>query len=487
MLRRLPLSRIRLLFLIIFIEGYVVLASELIAIRQLIPFVGSGTETIAIIISAVLLPLAVGYHAGGKAFSRAWARREASRGAPPSVRRVLLRNVLLSLVILAFGLSYPFLEVFFGLLTAFGITNRLAQTFTYSAIFLVTPVFLLGQTVPLVSQCFPRVRLSEITGKMLFFSTAGSFLGSVFSTIVLMSLFGVHYTTIVTLGLLALLGMLLLRRIRSYEALILVLVFAFALSLNSGRFLSSLGIVSNNQYNTIAVQELPQEKARLMVVNRSASSKIAESPEKQFPYMRYIEDRFIAPLRKDGPPRDILVIGAGGFTAGLEDEKNRYVYVDIDPAMKRVAEKHFLKRPLTANKRFAAESARAFLKGHTGRYDLILLDAYTNMISLPMEATTREFLRDVKKVLKPGGAVVANVISSPDFRDRFTLRYDNTFRAVFPHASRQIIGDFNPWDEKPGSANGRGVNNVLYLYFDRPGLDDATVYSDDRNTYSLDR
>jgi hypothetical protein len=38
------MSKTRLFFLVILIEGYVVLACELLAIRQLIPFVGSGTE-----------------------------------------------------------------------------------------------------------------------------------------------------------------------------------------------------------------------------------------------------------------------------------------------------------------------------------------------------------------------------------------------------------------------------------------------------------
>ena len=42
------------------IEGYVVLAVELLAIRQLTPYVGNATDTVAIVIAAVLLPLAFG-------------------------------------------------------------------------------------------------------------------------------------------------------------------------------------------------------------------------------------------------------------------------------------------------------------------------------------------------------------------------------------------------------------------------------------------
>jgi hypothetical protein len=116
-----------LLFLIILVEGYVVLACELLAIRQLIPFVGSGTEVIAIIISAVLLPLAIGYHRGGQAFASQYRTRRKQGKTPLTVRRLLLKNILSALFLLAFGLSYPFLELFFGTLTVAGFTNRIVQ------------------------------------------------------------------------------------------------------------------------------------------------------------------------------------------------------------------------------------------------------------------------------------------------------------------------------------------------------------------------
>ena len=53
------------LFAVILLEGFVVLAFELLAIRQLIPFVGSSTDVVAIVIGAVLMPLSFGYYSGG--------------------------------------------------------------------------------------------------------------------------------------------------------------------------------------------------------------------------------------------------------------------------------------------------------------------------------------------------------------------------------------------------------------------------------------
>jgi hypothetical protein len=477
------MNKVFLLFLIILIEGYVVLACELLAIRQLIPFVGSGTETISIVISAVLLPLAIGYHWGGKAYSRAWQKHGKRGKKQLSIRKLLVRNILSAMGILTLGLSYLFMEMFFAVMITLGIEHRLPQTALYTGIFLVYPVFLLGQTVPLISNYFSRQRLSEITGKMLFFSTAGSFLGSVFSTIVLMTFIGVHYTVIVTLGLLTLLCLLLTNRKMLYESFLCTVMFLTVYFLNNGDTFSQLHIVSNNAYNTIRVLDLPEEEAKVLNINQSTSSKIAKDRRNMFDYLRYIQNHLIDGLPQDDAPHDILVIGAGGFTVGIDDTVNHYVFIDIDKDLKKVSEEHFLPEPLTPNKKFVAASAREFVRRDKNLYDLIILDAYTNIMSIPMEAVTRDFLVDVKKRLKPGGIVAANVIMNPTFRDKFSVRYHNTFTSVFPTFTRQVIGGMDAW----GIAGNKKLNNVIYLYFNHDLVEDRTVYTDDKNTYSLDR
>ena len=64
------------------IEGYAVLAVELIAIRQLTPYVGNATDTVAIVIAAVLLPLAFGYEAGGRAGFALGTKQACAAGSP---------------------------------------------------------------------------------------------------------------------------------------------------------------------------------------------------------------------------------------------------------------------------------------------------------------------------------------------------------------------------------------------------------------------
>lgn len=150
------------LYLIIFLEGYVVLATELLAIRQLIPFVGGGTETVAIIIAAVLMPLAFGYYLGGR------YRAKNGRSGIITIREKLIRNIINSSVFLVIGLSYVFLELFFVGLHGIGMHHRVLQTFIYSLLFLAAPIFMLGQTVPLISISLCVKTFPNLPGKYFF-------------------------------------------------------------------------------------------------------------------------------------------------------------------------------------------------------------------------------------------------------------------------------------------------------------------------------
>jgi predicted membrane-bound spermidine synthase len=450
------------------IEGYAVLAVELLAIRQLTPYVGNATDTVAIVIAAVLLPLAFGYEAGGRA--------DFAPGDEAGIRRRLTRNLLLASLVLSFGLSHPFLAAFFQILDGIGLTHRLVQAAVHTSLFLVYPVYLMGQTIPLVAYCSTGASLPRSTGLMLFLSTFGSFLGSVVSTLVFMTFFGVHITVAFTLTLLVLLAGFIGWRTerRSKVALTASALGLYIVAVNSPAVMGAYGIVSNNLYSEVRVVTNPAEDSRLLVINNSPSSKVAAHPEHRFAYVKYIEQEV---LKKRDPsrPHRILVIGAGGFTIGLEDRINAYTYVDIDPALREVSEEHFLRQPLTPNKAFVPESARAFLRRNTQTYDVVVLDAYTNRLNLPPDLITREAFAAVRQAVGREGQVIMNIITSPVFADRFSRSIDATIRSVFPFVTRQIL---------PQTQVG-SVASVLYLARNlRTGTHD--IYTDNRNRSFLD-
>lgn len=464
----------KVLYLIILIEGYIVLAVELLAIRQIIPFVGNGIETIAIVVAAVLMPLALGYYAGGKYKPKTKGKYFFS------VRTKLINNIITAAFILPLGLSYLVLQIFFPILDFAGATNRIVQTIIYSLLFIAYPTFLLGQTIPLVSNYFSQKKLSEIAGKMLFFSTTGSFLGSIISTLILMSLIGVNNTVIITISLMALLVLILNRKILStYSALIFIPVIFIFLS-NNNNVMQKHGIVGNNNYSTVEIlknNHFDINKERTLSVNRSRSSRYSPNSDRRFNFVKYVEDTFIPSKAKN--KKSILIIGAGGFTIGLYDDYNEYTYIDIDKSLKQISEDFFLEKPLSKNKLFIAEPARSFLARNKQQYDFIFVDAYSNALSIPSDLITQEFFLQLKSSVKDGGIVALNIISSANFKDRFSVKLDNTLHLVFGNLNRYVIGNYR------GFSDGTETRNVIYSYFNNAA--ESGIYTDDRNSSYLDK
>ena len=180
--------------------------------------------------------------------------------------------------------------------------------------------------MPLVSHYFSKAKLSEITGRMLFFSTIGSFFGSIISTLVFMTFLGVHNTVIITLGVIVALIIVISPRGSAYISGLAVFFGFVGWCLNNDGLMKDMHIVADTPYSLVSIEEAIEHDGLILSINRSASSKYSADPEKRFPYLKYIEDAFIKPLMKDDktPPKKILVLGAGGFIVGWDDHKDDY-------------------------------------------------------------------------------------------------------------------------------------------------------------------
>lgn len=472
------MAPIPILYFIIFLEGYVVLSTELLAIRLMIPFTGSGSDTISIIIAAVLLPLAVGYYRGGQPKR---IRRQNNRFVP--VRERLIFNLLVSAAILSAGLSYVFLDWGFDLIQMFaGWQSRIVLTLLYTGLFIVTPVYLLGQTVPLVSNYFPKGKLPDLAGHILFYSTLGSFAGALLTTLVLMPFWGVHTAAIVTIGCLVLLMLLLQRKKLSSPSFGILALFGLMALINSNRAIENLGIVSNNQYNTVQVVDYDLKNIRTLEINRSFASVIhQDSPETAAAYFSFIEKNIIETAALNNRRISILVLGAGGFTVGRHDKFNDYTYVDLDVQLKSVAEHFFLKEKLSENKKFVAMDARAYLLQTKDKYDVIIVDLFKDSVTTPDDIVVHEFFSEVKDHLVEGGIMVVNFVLSPNLSDKYSQNVDTTMRSVFPYISRHLVGNFNPW-----TTDYNYWMNVLYIYANYPAYE-PVVYTDNKNTAIYDK
>lgn len=132
-------------------------------------------------------------------------------------------------------------------------------------------------------------------------------------------------------------------------------------------------------------------------------------------------------------PKEILVIGLGG---GVLVNAYQEIYpeanitsVEIDPVVAKMAKKYFDYDDSDKQYQTHIQDGRVFAKRalrKDKRYDFILLDAF-NSDYIPEHMMTKEYLQEVKGLLKPGGIVIANTFSSSALFDHES----ETYKAVF--------------------------------------------------------
>jgi spermidine synthase len=130
----------------------------------------------------------------------------------------------------------------------------------------------------------------------------------------------------------------------------------------------------------------------------------------------------------------VLGVGAGNIPMFLRKHySNAQIdVIDIDPQIIALAKQYFnlLEDDLL---RAHAQDGRAFIENVQKPYDLIFLDAYT-AAGIPKHLATQEFLLSLKKALKPSGAIIANMWSTPKVNPlyRSMLRtYQEVFQEVY--------------------------------------------------------
>src|SRR5213078_2808521 len=166
---------------------------------------------------------------------------------------------------------------------------------------------------------------------------------------------------------------------------------------------------------------------RVLIMSGSRASGVyADNGETSFEYVRAAE-RALA----ENPAEHVLVIGAAGFTFPRDVANFPAVKqvdaVDVDPVVRNIAEKQFLKQSLPPKVRFLPLSARYAvrkLRRDGAHYGFTLVDAYFGQ-GIPEELVTTEFFRDVRLVSE---RTAINVVMDRDMDSKFATNLLQTFR-----------------------------------------------------------
>jgi spermidine synthase len=439
-----------LLYLIVFIEGFCSLGAEVIALRRLVPHVGSAIVVTAPTIGLFLLALALGYGSGARVTTRFTA--------------VVARNFQISALLAGVGLARITVDGLFALVQPTGLAYLL-----FIGGVLCPLAWLLGQTVPVLTNLMKHTRAGEASGYALYWSTLGSFLGSVSLSLVVMQWLGVSVAVLVCSVLLALGSLLLAAQSRqTWAAGLMIGVVASAINLRPAQD------VVDTAYADYVVKNIvrPQDNyPRAFFINNSLASLMDDSePPKYARYVQHLRHIILDELGLYD--RDILVLGAGGFTLSHRELSNRYTYVDIDPKIRAIAEQRFLKEPMRGS--FIVDDGRRFVRSTDRKFEAVVVDVFSSHTSIPGHLVTREFWQDSRRILTPQGVLLINLILDGRLETPYARNLLATIESVYGRCAVEVLHKTQP------------QSNVIVSCYNsgRPGR--GTPYTDERNGADLD-
>jgi SAM-dependent methyltransferase len=407
---------------LVFVCSAAVLMLEILAGRLLAPYVGISLETYTSIIGTVLAGIALGAWAGGRVADRIDPHR-------------LLGPVIAVGGVLAFC-TVPVIRALGDQSPESGGASTLLLSF--AAIFL--PAVVLSAVTPMVVklQLHDLSGTGGVVGRLSGTSTAGALVGTFVTGFVLVATTPTRTIIDVIGAVLVALGVALTIWLSRRDTAAMVLVVAMA----AGGF--TLGAVApepcqvESAYYCLRVEHDGfRASGRILWLDdvRHSYVDLADPAHLEFDYTRSFADA-VTTAFPGARPLDALHIGGGGFTfpryLAATRPGTRSTVLEIDPEVLDLARSELGLRTSPAL-RVRIGDARLGIRGQADdSRDLVVGDAFGSL-SVPWHLTTREFLREVDRVLRPRGVYVQNVIDYPTFR--FARAQLATLRERFEHVA----------------------------------------------------
>jgi len=399
-----------------FVTGAIVMSFEMLGSRYLNPYFGSGIYTWASLISTVLAALTAGYFGGGRVADRY-----------PSAR-VLGAAVLIGS---AFILALPSFSTLLLEALLDAIDDIKAGSLASAFVLMFFPVAFYGAYSPFAIRLLLRSTHASggVSGGVYAISTAGSIVGTLGTTFLLIPAIGTRAITF-TLGAagvacgVALMAYRARRRQVRMSVLLglgtFVAITAAPSAARSAEIFDRATLLAREdgqlahiegQYNDIYVVKRGNEllmTARLKGWNYTESRiNLADPDAVPANYLRLMTTALAYAPQAD----NVLLVGLGGGVLtsylGRFLPEARMDSVEIDPGVIDAAKTWFSVKE-TERMRVTGSDGRVFLNRNRDLYDVALIDAYIGG-SVPFHLMTKEFYTLLKRRLAPGGAAVFNI------------------------------------------------------------------------------
>ena len=413
------------LFILAFGSGFAVLTIEIAGARLIAPVFGLSAVPWTAVIGVILAALALGSHLGG---------RLADGGAVPLSWVLVASAVTAALPIVGSGLPW----VAHDLLGFVG--GALA-----SAVILFAPAVLcLGAVVPYLVQADTRSlgNVGRRAGDVSAAATAGSIAGTFLTGFILLPAFPLPVLLAITavglLALAALSGVVLGKRVQS-GVIALVALSLGILGFAGARRAPGTLHEEQTLYASVSVTESVGLDGRIVrTLWQNGGSSSAEFVDTGDPAHEYVDASGLLLEPVIDRVRSMLVLGGAALSLPVAFSRwrpdLRIDVVEIDPVVTELAEEFFAYgRDEYPNIRVMHDDARVYMRNSDERYDLIYLDVFDHLLTVPWTMVTVEALTEIADRLQPDGLFAANILSPLTGPGQaFIERFQATLNEVFP-------------------------------------------------------
>jgi spermidine synthase len=419
-----------ILELIVFVCGALVMIYEIIGSRLLSPYIGASTYVWTSLIGVILAALSLGYWLGGKIADRRPELKILAfilflAGGLVAVT-ILLKDLILSFIAqMPFGLEVK--SVAAALLLFAPASVLLGFVTPYAVRLKITTLDDAGKTV----------------GRLYALSTVGSILGTFLAGFFLIPFVGSE-KTLYLIGA-SLIGLSILLAPFALNKLNIAVLVLFVLGIGASEakiyFLRQTSDLHDidTEYSRVQVFKTtdPKTKREMRAIATDPffvqSAVFADSDELALEYANYYH------LLKHFKPdfQTTLLIGGAGYTFPREYLKKypaaQMDVVEIDPQMTNIA-KRFFRLEEHPQLNVIHQDGRVYLnQSAANQYDVVLMDAFGSLFSVPFQLTTVEAVRHISRVLKDDGVVIFNLGGAiKGDAARFLQAELKTYKQVFP-------------------------------------------------------
>lgn len=426
----------------IFLAGFAITGVEMAASRFLAPYFGTSSVVWANVIGVILLAMALGYATGGRLVDRYPAEEMLYRFG--AIGAVILGILPLVGNLVLLPLSGGLLHTDLGIILA---------TFLATLLLFGLPIFFLAMLSPYAVRLLSD-DLSVVgsrAGALSFWSTLGSILGIYVTSLYLIPFVGVRETIWLFAVCLFIPSVFRLsRRLPLVALAVVVLLLNVLVPPRPALAFGTLLQMQESTYQHIKVVE--QNGTRYLYFNEGEGVQSIYNPALGWTGEYYDYAAPLLLLERFAGKKDlhVLVLGYAGGTIGKLLHRGApagmQVHIDgveIDPVVTRLSKEYF---GVTEDERtMHTMDGRSFVHQATKKYDLIVIDAYSQEIYIPPHMITKEFFSEVASALTPEGIIIFNLNVLDTSSPLFTGALNTLAAAGLQSQSLAVGNSYNHW------------------------------------------